>query len=129
MDEHYTEDHDISEQTRNYRAGVNVQPPHIPPGRNYEDIGTMAIGTTVPGREPRPGFFNNPHDAESVSPSEALGTFGDYSRESDSGYPPRFGGSSNASMMLNPKRAYRQRRKDPSCDACRERKVKVRLLI
>lgn len=60
-----------------------------------------------------------------ISPAESQGLTRDYYYE---GTPPAMGSHTDilsSTLNSNPKRAYRQRRKDPSCDACRERKVKV----
>ena len=68
----------------------------------------------------------NPHrDMGSLSPQETNSYLGDNLRASGGASGTPSPAQISAMMMHNPKRAYRQRRKDPSCDACRERKVKV----
>lgn len=67
------------------------------------------------------GSYPQYNHSASVSPGPSRDT----QMPSPSSGPPHH--SSGQSMNAAQKRAYRQRRKDPSCDACRERKVKVNL--
>ncbi len=69
--------------------------------------------------------YYSPHDIGPLSPSEGLSWLGETLRPSRGTRSTPSPSQISAMMMLNPKRAYRPRRKDPSCDACRERKVKV----
>lgn len=69
-----------------------------------------------------------PYDS-SVSPSEGGVSLADAPTNGSGlgGGFLRHSGLGQHQQPLQQKRAYRQRRKDPSCDACRERKVKVLL--
>ena len=108
-------------------------------------IGMYSAGpTSGPSSAPGPSHLQNHpllpgHDAGSIGPGRfyhsasnspviSLPGYRDFTHHnvSDPGTPnmpsSHLGGAGGHSQ----KRAYRQRRKDPSCDACRERKVKVR---
>jgi hypothetical protein len=105
-------------------VGVNMLPhsnpiplPNVDPVRSESSDSITEPGMTM-------GYYSR--DVGSVSPRDFQGPGeGMHLMGTQGNITQSLGSQSNSLLMHNPKRAYRQRRKDPSCDACRERKVKV----
>ncbi|RAO67957.1 uncharacterized protein BHQ10_003969 [Talaromyces amestolkiae] len=79
-------------------------------------------GPTLP--MPTSSPYAHSYDSGTGSPADrsSVLTDGNGSLPDAPSLAPHMGGAAGQPQQ---KRAYRQRRKDPSCDACRERKVKV----
>ena len=102
-------------------SGPNSRPPSGPGSVRSHHI---ALPHTPEFKSPTYGIPYGPGPSPTdPSPSR----YGDYILHGNSrAATPGMSGSHLSSLGLHAqKRAYRQRRKDPSCDACRERKVKV----
>ena len=110
----------------------NASPQNYPPpNQNFaQPVHTSRLETNLNARPSlRPGFpsLYGSHDYGSVSPNEYPHHPPETAMQGEYAALNPAAAHMSSIMLHNPKRAYRQRRKDPSCDACRERKVKVNI--
>ncbi|KAK5095799.1 hypothetical protein LTS08_007934 [Lithohypha guttulata] len=109
---------DESEYIERHRTRL----PTIVASSSPESHGSDGVFAQRAGPSLRP--FRSTPDTGQVSPAETNLLAHDYYNAGSGATGVSHVDALGQVIVPNPKRAYRQRRKDPSCDACRERKVK-----